>query len=308
MNPRFFLREGIRSMRANSAIALAATITVLLTLSILGAVLVSYQYISSALDHQTNRLDIRASLRFDVTPDQQAAFEQRMKATPHVESVKYVSPADGLEELKKTLKDPKLLEGVASNPLPPELRATPDDANNAQSIINALKGDPALLVCKPVTGVTDAACKADTGMTYGGESAATLIRIRNWIKWVGLIMVIGLVLSSIFLIANTIQLSMFARRREVEVMKLVGATNWFIRWPFIIEGILCGVAGALLAVTFLWITKATLIQDLAGLGKGLTRDDATTMSFPALALSLIGAGALVGALGSGFTLRRFLRV
>ena len=298
MNPRFFVREGLRSMRANSAIALAATITVLLTLSILGVVLISYQYVGSALDHQTNRLDIRASLRADVTPDQQNAFEQRIKATPHVKSSKFVSAADGLEELKQILKDPNLTASLGLNPLPAEFRIRPDDANNVKSIMAALKGDPALLLDS----------ERPTGMDYGGDSADTLIRVRNWIKWVGLIMVLGLVLSSIFLIANTIQLSMFARRREVEVMKLVGATNWFIRWPFIIEGIICGVAGSAFAILFLWISKVTLIQDLAKLSTGLTRDDATTMSFPMLALSLVGAGALVGALGSGFTLRRFLRV
>ena len=92
-------------------------------------------------------------------------------------------------------------------------------------------------------------------------------------------------------------------------MKLVGATNWFIRWPFVIEGIVCGLLGAVLSVALLWAVKVGVVdQWIAGADSDLTRDEATTIGFPALGLILIAAGAIVGALGSGITLRRFLKV
>ena len=116
-------------------------------------------------------------------------------------------------------------------------------------------------------------------------------------------------MASILLIGNTIRLSIFARRREVEVMKLVGATNWFIRWPFVIEGIICGLVGAVLSVALLWAVKVGVVDHwIDGTDSALQRDEATTIGFPLLGLVLIAAGALVGAIGSGITLRRFLKV
>ena len=115
-----------------------------------------------------------------------------------------------------------------------------------------------------------------------------------------------LVLASILLIANTIRLSLYARRREVEVMKLVGATDWFIRWPFVIEGTIVGAAGALLAIVVLGVTKVALLDPLASNWTLISAP--RTISFAGLVVVLLAAGAIVSALGSGLSLRRFLRV
>ena len=115
-----------------------------------------------------------------------------------------------------------------------------------------------------------------------------------------------LTLASILLIANTIRLSLYSRRREVEVMKLVGATDWFIRWPFVIEGVVVGAAGALLAIVVLGITKVALLDPLADNWTLIAAP--RTIPFTALVAVLMGAGVLVSALGSGLSLRRFLRV
>ena len=118
-----------------------------------------------------------------------------------------------------------------------------------------------------------------------------------------------LLVAAILLIGNTIRLSIFARRREVEVMKLVGATNWFIRWPFVIEGVLCGLVGALLAVGLLYAVKLGVVDKwITDNDPALTRDTATTIGFATLGTILVLAGGLVGAVGSGLTIRRFLKV
>jgi cell division transport system permease protein len=114
------------------------------------------------------------------------------------------------------------------------------------------------------------------------------------------------VFASIALIANTIRLSIFARRREVEVMKLVGATNWFIRWPFVIEGVVVGFMGGVLAVLILWIVKDTLVDPLSA--KFALIAAPNTIQFPALIAVLLASCVAVSAVGSGLTLRRFLRV
>ena len=115
-----------------------------------------------------------------------------------------------------------------------------------------------------------------------------------------------LLVASLMLVANTIRLSIYARRREVEVMRLVGATNWFIRWPFVIEGLIVGLLGAGIAVGILWVGKVTIIDPLAQ--NFALIDNFSTIGFVPLIIVLLGASVVVSALGSGITLRRFLRI
>ena len=110
------------------------------------------------------------------------------------------------------------------------------------------------------------------------------------------------------LIANTIRLSIFSRRREIEVMKLVGATNWFVRVPFMLEGMICGLIGAVLSIGLLWLAYDLLLRDWLQSASSVSSAEVKALSFWLLALLLIAAGAGLGALGSGLTMRRFLRV
>jgi cell division transport system permease protein len=116
-----------------------------------------------------------------------------------------------------------------------------------------------------------------------------------------------LIVASTLLIANTIRLSIFARRREIEVMKLVGATNWFVRGPFMLEGLLCGLAGAVGAIFLLVIGKEVILPTLLN-GPLHSNNDVKALAFELNALALIGVGLLLGAAGSGVTIRRFLQV
>jgi cell division transport system permease protein len=132
------------------------------------------------------------------------------------------------------------------------------------------------------------------------------LELTSAVKWGGLAFAVLLTIASILLIANTIRLSLYARRREVEVMKLVGATDWFIRWPFVIEGVIVGAAGGAVAIAVLAITKVALLDPLFS-GWSLV-SQVRTIAFPALIAVLLLASALVSAVGSGLSLRRFLRV
>jgi len=120
------------------------------------------------------------------------------------------------------------------------------------------------------------------------------------------VLAVLLLIASVLLIANTIRLSIYARRREVEVMRLVGAKNWFIRWPFIIEGILVGVIGAGCAVALLWVGKVTIVDPLAT--DFALVNNFSTVGFVPLVAALVAASIGVSAFGSGVTLRRFLRI
>ncbi len=121
-----------------------------------------------------------------------------------------------------------------------------------------------------------------------------------------LVIAVLLLVASLLLVANTIRLSIYARRREVEVMRLVGATNWFIRWPFMIEGMIVGLTGAVIAVGILVLGKVTIVDPLAESFNLI--DNFSSVSFLPLVAMLIASAVVVSAIGSGVTLRRFLRV
>ena len=298
MRIRFFVAEALRSVRANAAVSVAATVTVLIAVFILGAFIPSFLYVQSTVDSQKAKVDIDVFISDSATVPQVNGLQNQLmalKESGQITSFRYVSKDDALKELRGRLKDPSILKELPSNPLPAKFNVKPTDPANAQKIIDQISDS--------------AAIDKELGVSYGKETADKLLSVAKFIQWAGLALISILMVASILLIGNTIRLSIFARRREVEVMKLVGATNWFIRWPFVIEGIICGLIGAFLAVVLLWVVKVgvvdTWIQDADG---ALTRDQATTIGFPLLGLILIASGAIVGALGSGITLRRFLKV
>lgn len=298
MNLRFFIAEAFRSIRANAAVSVAATVTVLIAVFILGAFIPSFLYVQSTVDAQKGRLDIDIYLSDSATVPQVNGVTSELKGLQSQGIVKqfaYVSPEEGLRQLRARLSDPSILDELPGNPLPAKFNVKPTDPSVSPQIIAAFKDNKAI----------------DTrlGIKYGEKTADKLLTVARFIQWAGLALISILLVASILLIGNTIRLSIFARRREVEVMKLVGATNWFIRWPFVIEGIVCGLIGAALAVALLFAVKVTVVDTwIRGADSALTRDQATAIAFPLLGLLLIVSGAVVGALGSGITLRRFLKV
>jgi cell division transport system permease protein len=138
------------------------------------------------------------------------------------------------------------------------------------------------------------------------EDTKKILSATRVVKITMALLAVLLSVASILLIANTIRLSLYARRREVEVMKLVGATDWFIRWPFVLEGVLVGAIGGVLAILLLAVVKIALVDPLAAEFALIAAPD--TINFGVLIAVLLGASVAVSAIGSGLSLRRFLRV
>jgi cell division transport system permease protein len=290
---RFFFVEALRSIRSNVGLSVAATVTVLITVFVLGAFIPSFLYVQSQVDAQKAKVDVTAYLHDPIAAAEVNRFQRKLAADPDIKSFNFVSKDDAQRILKERLNDPHLMDQLPSNPLPPSFVITPKNPNNSREIIARLQSDPAV----------------DGPIAFDRQTTDKLLSVARFIQWSGLVLIVILLTASLLLIGNTIRLSIFARRREVEVMKLVGATNWFIRWPFVIEGVFCGVIGGLASVLLLWGVKISVVDNwLNTSDQGLTRDTAATIGFTSLALILVGAGAVVGALGSGLTLRRFLRV
>jgi cell division transport system permease protein len=292
----FFLKEALRGLRRSSAPALAALLTVLLTALVLGVFIPIVQATTGTANEVRGRIVADVYLKETATEADRAEVRQALESTANVKSVEFISKVEALERAKE--KSPKAFEEGAellgANPLPDSFRVTPEDPDRIDVIVEGLQpgGTPELAAIDEVRDREE-----DTDKIL---SATGLVKILT----AGLAAL--LLFASVALIANTIRLSIFARRREVEVMKLVGATNWFIRWPFVIEGVIVGFLGGVLAVLLLTIAKETFIDPLSDRFALLAAPD--TIDFPLLVVLLMLACILVSALGSGITLRRFLRV
>ena len=289
---RFFLREALRAMRRNAAPSFAALATVLVTMLVVGVFIPAVEVTTDAANTVRSRLIVDVYMQHNATPTAEARVKREILKVPHVKSVVFESKQQAYAQQSKA--NPAAYALLSTNPLPDTFHVYPDNPANILAVRNSLT---------PGGGALDPAIQSVSNKKGYTKRA---LELTSAVKWGGLAFAILLTIASILLIANTIRLSLYARRREVEVMKLVGATDWFIRWPFVIEGIIVGAVGGVLAIVVLGVTKVALLDPVFS-GWSLV-SQIRTISFPALIAVLLGASALVSAAGSGLSLRRFLRV
>jgi cell division transport system permease protein len=285
------MSESWSSIRQNLSTSVAATMTVLIGMCLLGLFIALGTWVLSWSNHIQNELQVHVYFDSGATQAQEHYVGARLHADGRVKRVIFVSKAQAEAKMRKEF--PNLYKTpLPSNPLPDSYTVVPVKPNDTPAIGQSIAKSN-------YPGVSD--------VHWGSATAKRVLTIAKVISLVFLIAVVLLVIASTLLIANTIRLSIFARRREIEVMKLVGATNWFIRGPFMLEGLLCGVTGSVLAVVLLMLGKAVALPSiLPHIGGGTS--DVHALSFTLNAIALVGAGLLLGAAGSGLTLRRFLQV
>lgn len=294
----FFLKEALQSMRRNVVPSFAAVATVLVTVLVLGVFIPMVQATTGAANEVRGRVIANVYLKTDATKAEIARVRTLLEGTPDVERLEFVSKEQAYANQKK--RNPEAYKLLGSNPLPDTFRVTPADADD----ITAIRDTLAPLA--PSGGERVPVDKAIDEVRNDEDNTNKLLTLTRVVKYATVGLAGLLIIASMLLIANTIRLSLYARRREVEVMKLVGATDWFIRWPFVMEGILLGVIGGLGAVALLGVIKVGLVDPLTDDFALLSTPD--TMNFGLLAVVLLVASVGVSALGSGLSLRRFLRV
>ncbi len=287
---KLFFGEAFRSIGANLSTTVAATMTVLIGMFLLGLFIALFSWVNSWTDHVRKDVLVKVYFADTATQAQMNAVGTQIQGFPETKTVHFVSKEDAWVIMQK--KYPDLTQNVVSNPLPNAFEVTPKNADQVGAL--AARLDP------PPAGVD----KVD----YAQKKTERILAVTNVIKYIFLLGSVILMIASTILIANTIRLSIFSRRREVEVMKLVGASNWFVRGPFMLEGVVCGLIGAVAAVILLILSKELALPVIEGHSSTFSEDDVHALSFPLTALILIGVALAVGAAGSGITLRRFLRV
>jgi cell division transport system permease protein len=297
MRFQLLLAESLRSIRASLSTTFAATMTVLIGMFLLGLTIALGSWVLSWSNSVERGVQVKVFFCTEHTCDRDVADREVNQVRLWLErdnrikrsSIKFVSKEEALQIMEE--RSPDLVKDLTYNPLPHAYEATPVRAENVEAIADDLRAEG-------FNGIE----KVD----FGEATARRIIKVGQVVSIIFLGVVVLLLAASALLIANTIRLSIYARRREIEVMKLVGASNWFVRGPFMLEGLLCGLVGAVLAVVLLLLGKEVALPAI--LPRFDAGSDVEALAFAWTALILVALGLLLGAAGSGLTLRRFLRV
>ncbi len=287
----YVVRETVVNLRRNFLMTCAAVLTVAVSLSLVGGALLLKQGVSKASLQWRGGVELSVFMLPDASPSQSEAIERELAQMPEVKRFTYVDQQAAFDEFKRMFANsPDLVESVEAKDLPPSYRIVPKRAEFVDSVGDRFKNQP---------GVKE--------VVFARDVVETLLKVTRALQ-IGIVAVAGvLLLSAVLLILNTIQLAIFARRREVAVMKLVGATNWFIRVPFMLEGMVEGLVGA--------ATAFAVVAGVRNLLAGAVGDNTLGNQLLPPSGDVIGtgifvllAGMLLGAVGSAFAVRRFLDV
>jgi cell division transport system permease protein len=288
---RLVFSEALRSIGANLATTFASAVSVLVGMFLIGVFIGIGTWLVSWSDDKKRELAVHVYIKDSATGKQVDALRVFLESNSFVKpgGIDFIDKNEAFEIMKK--RAPELTENVVSNPLPASYDVIPKRGEDTAALATAIQQ-------QKLAAVED--------VVHGKEVSRRILQIARAIQVVFLIVVIVLLGASTILISNTIRLSIFARRREIEVMKLVGATNWFVRGPFMLEGVLTGLAGSVAAVVLLFVGREIAVPSIVG---HIQDDpDVQALAFSYTAALLILVGLAIGALGSGLTLRRFLRV
>ena len=286
--------EAWRSLTASLSTTLASALTVLIGMFLVGLLIGLGTWARSWSEHAKGQLDINVYLctpqncKADVTNQQKNAVRVLLQNDPRVASVDYIPKERAIEIMRK--KQPDLVKNLPNNPLPDAFKVHPKRGEDVVAIANSLNPLP--------PGVES--------VNFGRKTATRILHVARIFEVLSGLAILILLGSATILIGNTIRLSIFARRREIEVMKLVGASNWFVRGPFVVEGLLTGVLGAAAAIVLLFLGKELVLP--ATIGRLDAGKDVNAIAFEYTALMLLCLGLVLGAAGSTITMRRFLRV
>ncbi|ADM72127.1 permease-like cell division protein FtsX [Paenibacillus sp. SEL3] len=296
------VREGFKNIFRNGWMSVASVTSIIVSLLILGVFIMLVLNVNSLADQADSQVEVNVFLELNVEQNMRETLQKEIAAMPEISKTTFVTKAQGLEELRKDLGDSgkELLEGFDkdSNPLPDKIVVEVIEPTTVPFVAEKIEKLNTLHPEKPILKVR-----------YGKGTVETLFTITKLIRNVGFIFVAGLAIMSMFLISNTIRVTILARRREIGIMKLVGATNFFIRWPFFIEGALIGLIGSLITVGILFTGYQRLLTAVQGdIALNMLKLMPLEGIWIQLSALLIILGMLVGIVGSTLSMRKFLKV
>jgi len=292
MSPRlllFALNSALQHCRRNKLMSTFSVTTTTVMLLMLGSFLVVIASLNVTLRALETKIDVVAYIKDTADPAGVQNLRDSLGRNADVASVAYVSKDDALARMKQTLGDKaQLLSQVQGNPLPASLEVQLKFASSAPALADTLQHEATI-----------------EDVDYKRDVVDRLLAITGFLRLAGTVIVLGLSAIALFIMVNTTRIAMYARRQEIEIMKLVGATDWFVRWPFIFEGMFLGLVGGFVTSALVALGYQPMLQRISGLLTFLPL--AFDPGFlPQLLLLLFGAGVFIGGLGSYISVRRFL--
>ncbi|MGW9527107.1 permease-like cell division protein FtsX [Paenibacillus terrae] len=296
------VREGFKNIFRNGWMSVASVTSIVVSLLILGVFIMLVLNVNSLADQADSQVEVNVFLELNVEQGMRETLQKEIAAMPEISKTTFITKAQGLEELRKDLGDSgkELLEGFDkdSNPLPDKIVVEVIEPTTVPFVAEKIEKLNSIHPEKPILKVR-----------YGKGTVETLFTITKLIRNVGFVFVAGLGLMSMFLISNTIRVTILARRKEIGIMKLVGATNFFIRWPFFIEGALIGLIGSVITVGILFSGYQRLLTAVQGdIALNMLKLMPLQGVWIQLSALLIILGMLVGIVGSTLSMRKFLKV
>ena len=295
---KLLAKEGLHNVYKNKLMSAASILTVVAALFFLGIVLLIAINITSNLETMKRELEVVVSLKSSITAFEKAEVEtyiEAKQASQLIASARFQNKEEARQEIEEFVGKEELLEGLTEDYIPEFYYLKLTDPSYSEELITGLKALP---------GITDV-----------GYSAQSLERLEGFLKifnYVIIAVLVVLMIVSVFLIANTIRLTVFARRKEIEIMKYVGALDSFIRWPFIVEGMLIGFASAVLSFFFISQAYAWLHDLLNTMLTSFNQKTLTMLPFEPVALRVfliyLIFGVSIGSIGSLFSVRKHLNV
>ncbi|MFH1149501.1 MAG: permease-like cell division protein FtsX [Actinomycetota bacterium] len=298
VNFGYFFKESTSSMRRNMALTIAAVMVTTLSLVILGVVSMSVHAGNGLAASMKERVDeIRVFLKENITVEERTSMESYIRKMTEVKSVKYISKEEALEQFKDMYKDqPDMIEQIEGNPFPAEFKVRMKDPKYNTEVAKRLE-------TRPEVSVDDAGKKE---IKNPRDVVEKVLKWTGAIQKFGMAVVLAFGLVSIALVSITIRMAIYARRKEISIMKLVGATNWFIRWPFILEGVMEGFFGAIVSILIAVAVNAWFITKLESAAENVTLVGNAYLAI--LSVGLVVIGIVIGAVGSALALRRYIEV
>lgn len=288
----YFWKETFYSLFRNKFMAVASVLTVTLSMFILGVFLCAVLNINHMATYLENQVEMTVYLKDGLNTEQVMAVGKKLKALPDLKEIKFTNKDQAMAEFKQRLGDQQgILDAINGNPLPSSYStsfATPASLKNAVSIVTQYP-------------------EVDS-VQYGQDIIEQLYKVAQVIRIGGIILIIFLAGAELFIISNTIRLTVFARRREIQIMKYVGATNGFIRWPFIFEGMIIGFIGSGLSAFILWEGYKVVLMEMAQAGLVFIPMIPLWPFIGYMTVMLLAAGIIIGILGSTISLRKYMKV
>lgn len=291
----YVAKETFFNLKRNLSMASAALITVAVSLTLAGGALLVKRGVDRATIQWRNNVELSVFMKADATAPESEAVDRQLKAMPEVEDYHYVSKPEAFEEFKQIFaNEPDVRDAIGVDEIPPSYRVVPGDAEQTRMIGDRFANTAGVL-----------------RVSYAKDEVEALVSITKFLQimlWAVALVLLG---AACLLILNTIRMAIFARRREVAVMKLVGASNWFIRVPFMLEGLVQGVIGAVAAFSMVWVLR-NFFQSWI---QSSNSDVQLFKQFLVTSTDVMGTGALlllvgmtVGVVGSAVAVSRFLDV